>query len=937
MFDVFVSYRHADADNVRAVCAALREAGLNVWVDDSGIEDFGSIQRGIENGLGDSKALLAWYSRRYPESLACQWELTHAFTTAQHEGDPRKRVLLVNPEDANDHIHPIELRDALYRCAPHDATALRSLAGAVTAHAAKLEGTFGAAAERTKPRWYGSAAGDGSNRFYGRLRELWAIHSGLWRSDVPVITNEETRPLVRLTGIAGSGKSLTAEVYGIRFGAAYPGGIFWLRAFGHDGEHASAAERTALRDGQLVDFAQAFGIAMNELDGPGIRQVLGERLREGLPYLWIADDLPSGLSWQEVQGWLAPSANGRTLVTMRGEAFGWAGTQVVLDDLDELSAVELLTHARKPGSDAERETARALARDLGYHPLALELAAVAVRSRGFAEFRESLDTPSRDALDFAAALMQARGQTLPHRERADLNLSQTLLASVRALPRHAKDVLRIASQLAPVRISSELVALTLEHADGLARPDARDAADLAMAAVASQSLAREPEPGSLLVHALVSRTMRFCDTEEARRSVLHESALPAIESILGDDIFDVRLHARLADPVAHARVALASAIADPAHMEIPEARLLDALYMYDSCHGNYSSARQIAQCLIDYSRARLGPDHAHTLLFMTRLGRMQSLAGDLAGALKTQQHLLEASRRTSGEDNPQTLTALSDMALTIFKQGRIVEARSLQEHVLERRARVLGSEHEDTLTAMNNLAVTLATQGDLAGARPLQERVVESRSKVLGPRHLETLSALNNLSVTMRALGELADAREIQERLLASRGSGVEEDHPDNLTAMNNLAASLHSQGDSVQARSLMERVLELRRAQLGERHPDTLATLNNLAAIAIAQGDYEAAKALLERSLELCRDALGATHPETLKAAFHLVITLVKTDETQQVREIMARDFAPLFEQEPASLPAELQEIRRRLLPILASEMTKDASTKPWWKRFFS
>jgi hypothetical protein len=576
-------------------------------------------------------------------------------------------------------------------------------------------------------------------------------------------------------------------------------------------------------------------------------------------------------------------------------------------------------------------------RDLGCHPLALELAAVAVRSRGFTEFRQSLDAPSRDAMDFAASLMQARGQTLPHRGEADLNLSQTLLVSVRTLPEGARDVLRLASQLAPVPISSALVALTFEHADGLPHEEARDSADLAMAALAAQCLAREPRPGSMLVHTLVSRAMRYRDTKEERRAALHASSLPALEAVLGDDIFDVRRHAGLADPIAHARFALAAAIADPGNMNVPEARLLDALYMYDAYHGNYSSAQKLAECLIDYSRAQLGPDHAHTLLFMTRLGRMQGLAGDLGAALKTQQQLLEASRRISGDDDPRTLTAQSDMADTLFKQGKLSQARTLQEHVLEVRTRVLGAEHEDTLTAMNNLAATLATQGELESARPLQERVVELRRKVLGPEHVETLSALNNLSVTMRALGELPAARGIQEGILASRGENVDDHHPDNLTAMNNLAASLHSQGDVPGARSLMERVLELRRRELGERHPDTLATMTNLAAIAMGQSDYVAAKALLESSLQACRETLGATHPETLKAAFHLVLVLVRTGaEGDRVRELIARDLSPIVGEDPASLPPELREIRQRLLPLLGPAGKKDASSKPWWKRIF-
>ena len=191
--------------------------------------------------------------------------------------------------------------------------------------------------------------------------------------------------------------------------------------------------------------------------------------------------------WQDAQPWFAPSATGRTLITTRSEAFDWAGSQVTIEDLDETSALKLLTHARQPDSNEEREAASQLVSDLGHHALALELAAVAVRTRGFVEFRASLNTPSRDALDFAASLMQARGQGLPHREKANLNLSQTLLQSIDSLPETSKDFLRLAAQLAPVRIASDLVARTLVNADGFANAEARDRADVAMAAVAAHA------------------------------------------------------------------------------------------------------------------------------------------------------------------------------------------------------------------------------------------------------------------------------------------------------------------------------------------------------------------------------------------------------------------------------------------------------------------
>jgi hypothetical protein len=118
-YDVFLSHAWADGDRPQQIANALTAAGLRVWFDATEINDFASITRAVTEGLAKSKALLAYYSATYPLRRACQWELTAAFLAAQTEGDPRRRVLVINPENGADHIHPIELRDAKFRNAPN--------------------------------------------------------------------------------------------------------------------------------------------------------------------------------------------------------------------------------------------------------------------------------------------------------------------------------------------------------------------------------------------------------------------------------------------------------------------------------------------------------------------------------------------------------------------------------------------------------------------------------------------------------------------------------------------------------------------------------------------------------------------------------------------------------------------------------------------------
>jgi hypothetical protein len=149
-YDVFLSYPHADRAEVMRICEALRARELTVWMDESDIPDYASITRSIVDGLARSRVLLAYYSPNYAQSRACQWELTAAFLAAQHEGDPRRRVLVINPEEKWEHIQPVELRDAEIP----DSDDLDRLVSRVD----EIEGTIGEIRALKTPEWYGRRA-----------------------------------------------------------------------------------------------------------------------------------------------------------------------------------------------------------------------------------------------------------------------------------------------------------------------------------------------------------------------------------------------------------------------------------------------------------------------------------------------------------------------------------------------------------------------------------------------------------------------------------------------------------------------------------------------------------------------------------------------------------------------------------------------------------
>ena len=182
--DLFVSYRRKNAASVEALVAALQEKGLRVWLDRKEIADAASIQERIDQGLSGSRALLAWYTVDYPKSRACQWELTAALIAAGAENSPVRRLLVVNPEENTSHIEPISVRDLQHFSFDGDYQALaQRIADAIR----PISGTLGALRRLTKPEWFG-LRGLGSNRFVGRVTDLWKIHSVLCAGDFAIVS-----------------------------------------------------------------------------------------------------------------------------------------------------------------------------------------------------------------------------------------------------------------------------------------------------------------------------------------------------------------------------------------------------------------------------------------------------------------------------------------------------------------------------------------------------------------------------------------------------------------------------------------------------------------------------------------------------------------------------------------------------------------------------
>jgi tetratricopeptide (TPR) repeat protein len=808
VYDVFFSYQHADTTEVLRICKALRARGLSVWIDKKDILDFASITRSIVEGLAKSKVLLAYYSRNYSSSRACQWELTAAFLAAQREGNPRQRVLIINPEEDVEHIQPIELRDELFLnlLAPMNPENIDRAVSSVEKHVAGVTGIFGEIHAPTQPQWYGKK-GIGSNRFVGRLPDMWHIHSFLHAIDYPIVTGATASAVVQICGMGGVGKSLLVEEYALRYAAAFPGGIFWLRAFGNDDAKTTMGtdEREAERIRQFRDVATHLDIAVQNIKPEEIEGYLARELaKREKSFLWVVDDLPSGMHVETLQKWLAPHPLGRTLITTRTHEHSAFGNTISLKDLKPDEAYELLTCRRKPVGKKEEDAAQELVMDdLGCHALAVEVAGAALYAsdgvQSFADFRNALANPGEDELELAKELIG----TLPNGH--EKSIASTLLRSIELLEDEGRDFLRLASVLAVAPIPASLVLSVFCEVDRLDETKGRRRAVLAMDQAEKLSLAKRAEEEQELrsVHTLVSRTMRFRDAVSERSSQLQDAAVRVLTAELSR-IVDPRTHVELKLAVTHAWELLSRAD------DLAAAKLMGWVAQYDQILAAYGSAENLYR-------------------------RQWEIRKDILGI-----------------KDPETLVAMGNLATTLKARGNLEGAREIQEEVLEILQQVRGPEHPDTFIAMNNLAETLMAQGELDEACKIQENILKTvQEKKLElrrhePNFFNILKFWSNRALMHQDQGDLDRAREIQENVLELRQQILGPEHPDTLTAMHNFAGTLLVQGDMDSAREIQENVLELSRQERGAEHPHTSAAAWSLFSTLDKIGDIDAAGTVL-------------------------------------------------------------------------------------------
>jgi len=890
---LFISYRHSQIEMGRQVETQLLQAGLDVFRDEREIEPTESISAAVKQGLADSHAMLILLSEDYSRSRYCQWELTAAFIAAQQAGQAIDRIFVLQLGDNNLLQQlPIELADALYLKSDD-----RELGYRLQSKMASLTGTLGEQGAFTLPPAYGRGL-TGSPRFVGREQVIWKLHSALQASQNPMITGHTKPDIAEVSGMGGIGKTLLAEEYALRFGAAYPGGIFWLDAYGsfNPGQpdielfKASCAEQY-----RKVALSLQLQPAPDE-DLLTLRARIALAIREqGQRCLWIVDDIPQGLAThlEEIKLWFSPCPElAPTMVTTRSREYHTIGTELALDVLDMPAALDLLRN-NELDLDGQEGSAKQLIKQLGYHALALDIAGASIR-----EYQLTVDEYLQELADDNSELLEVPAETVAALPTGcATSIIKTFQRSLKHLNPLSLDMLRLAANLAPAPIPQTLFEWVLDKAGEVKKRDVRTALQGCKQA---HLISQKEKDWSL--HALIATTLHHLElATDEKGQALKLGAIAYLTEAIKHEGIDHQQEQALSSALEHGRYLTRQIEDEPGHM------LLTRIGDFDHYRGNPAMAALCWRKINQWRSDAYGEDHPDTLSSMNNLASTLKAMGDHRGAKALHEEELARCRKVLGEDHPSTLTSMNNLAGTLKAMGDHSGAKAHQEHVLARRQAVLGEDHPDTLTSMSNLAQTLLTMGDHGGAKAHVEHVLARRQAVLGEDHLSTLISMDNLAQALLAMGDRSGAKANFEHVLARREAMLGEDHPDTLTSMGNLASALWQMGDHSGAKVLEEHVLARRQAVLGEDHPDTLTSMNNLASTLWQMGDHRGAKAHFEHVLVRRQAVLGEDHPDTLTSMNNLASTLWQMGDHSGAKvleeHVLARRQAVLGEDHPDTL----------------------------------
>ena len=534
-------------------------------------------------------------------------------------------------------------------------------------------------------------------------------------------------PCVALSGLGGIGKTQTAIAVARRLAEQYDY-ILWLSA--EDIRFAGTGLRL------LVDALNLPGV--NPEQGDTYLQALRIWLRsdDSKNWLLVVDNADEPESLREFFDSLH-TPRGKVLLTTRAHASRLACLNlhpeavVEAQRMTEAEAVEFLfERTGKPRNPQTEQRARAIAKRLGYLPLAMEQAGA---------YLTQTQAPLQDYLQLYDQKRREWDQRYkPQMGNYPATVGTTWLINIEQVQRKSPPSVALLQLLAffdseriPLWLV-QVIAYQMKPRGCLALVGLLERIGLnesamseALAQLISYSLVgydgyieREGEqvPYSCAVHRLVQEVVR--DNLGAEQAQWVGQLLHTYSEIAPDPEMPAEWE-RWREMLPHLFATLERATALKVKPRRLQAYLLNeaGLFLYNQ--GRYGEAEPLYQQALAIMREQLGEQHPHTA------------------------------------------TSLNNLAVLYKAQGRYDEAEPLYQQALAITRERLGEQHPDTATSLNNLAVLYQAQGRYDEAEPLYQQALAIRKARLGEQHPYTITVAGNYFACLMGMGKIEDALEL--------------------------------------------------------------------------------------------------------------------------------------------------------------------------------
>jgi tetratricopeptide (TPR) repeat protein len=510
-----------------------------------------------------------------------------------------------------------------------------------------------------------------------------------------------------------------------------------------------------------------------------------------------------------VKEFLPQQAKGHILLTSRAHTFHKLGIlsprEVNVLSPDEARKFLLLRTGKDPASKSSE--ADALAKELGYLPLALEQAAAYIAETG-ASFSNYLAGYKKQRLK----LLEKQGPVVGNHEKEQQKRTVATawalnFADIEENFPESADLLRLSAFLAPDSIPLEL----LENG----APELSEKLAAKLADAADNPLALDDLLSPLLRFSLIRRD------DEKRTYSIH----PLVQEVVRDGLSKEDQKARTEQTV------LAVNAAFPNVMKFED---------WPSCDRFLPHALACSRFINIYSMGSPADG-----LLLGRAGYYLYQRAEYAQAEPLYWSAMTIYEKVLGPEHQETATSLNNLASLLQDQGKYAEAEPLYRRALEIKEKILGPEHPSTATSLNNLALLLKTQGKYDEVERLYRRALAIDERSLGADHPDTAIDLNNLALLYYAQGKYDDAEPLHRRALAIDEKVLGVDHPQTAGDLNNLAGLFDQQGKPAEAEPLYRRALAIFKKALGPEHPRTVLVRTNLIRFYREQGRNAEADAL--------------------------------------------------------------------------------------------